>query len=583
MNDPAMSASSPRLQAAVAEFLEAIEQGRRPDRGLLIGRYADVAEELAEFFLDHDRMGLWMGAGRQETEVGSQRSEIGGQEATVAPGDATASQCEVTVAPGERLAAAAQWQIGPYRVLEEIGRGGMGIVYKARHEGLGRVVALKTVLAGRFATREDRIRFQAEALAAAKLDHVGIVPIFEVGEAAGQPYLSMPLVEGSSLANRLLTGPLPPVEAARLLRKIVAAVSYAHARGVIHRDLKPGNILLGRSESSGSGATPLAGLDGCEPKITDFGLAKRLDEGTLVTASGQVLGTPNYMPPEQASGRHHEVGPAADIYALGAILYAMLTGRPPFQSENPVDVLLQVLEREPAMPSKLRAGVPRELEWICLKCLEKNPGDRYASAEALEADLDRFLRHEPPEARRPTPVQWLRRSVRRQPVLAGHLMGVGMALAVAPFVIVLGPPRALSYHVRVCGTLILWLLFNPAFHWLTERRRREGWPLYVWYAADALFLTAVLSGMASPLGALVCGYLLLIVTAGLAGQTQLVGFTTISSMLAYCGLLMLRPDAAPPDYALVALATMGITGLVVGYQVWRMGVLRDYYGDRQWP
>jgi hypothetical protein len=203
MSDPMASASSPRLQAAVAEFLEAIEQGRRPDRGLLIGRYADVAGELAEFFADHDRMGQWMGEGsgemrnaecgvrNEKSEVGGQRSEVEGREATVALGDHSATASEATLSPGERLTAAAQWQIGPYQVLEEIGRGGMGIVYKARHEGLGRVVALKTVLAGRFATREDRIRFQAEALAAAQLDHIGIVPIFEVGEAAGQPYLSM--------------------------------------------------------------------------------------------------------------------------------------------------------------------------------------------------------------------------------------------------------------------------------------------------------------------------------------------------------------------------------------------------------
>jgi serine/threonine protein kinase len=571
MTEPASSPPMLRLETAVVEFLERIEQGEEPDRSALLARYPDVAGELAEFFGDFDRLD---GFARPPPTTDVRLEPTVAHEAGVPGGG------DATWRTNPSSAATVAWRIGPYEIIEEIGRGGMGVVYKARHLGLKRLVALKTILAGQMASAEDRSRFRAEALAAAKLSHPGIVPIFEVGEAAGQPYLAMPLVEGQSLAQLLRAGPLPPATAARLLGKIVAAVAYAHDSGVIHRDLKPGNILLAAGESSGSGHSIANSGEAWEPRITDFGLAKRLDADELTT-TGQILGTPTYMSPEQASGRRHEVGPAADIYSLGAILYAMLTGRPPFVSENPIEVILQVIEREPPLPTKLQPGVPRELEWICLKCLEKKPVDRYPSAAELAADLDRYLRREPPAARRPTLNQRLRRWIRQKPLLAAHLIGLAVPLIVGQFIFAFHPGRELVYHLELCGVIGLWMIASVVCQWLMERQRTRQWPLYLWATADPLLLTATIGLMKSPLGVFVGGYMVLIAVSGMSGKTRLVAFTTASSLLGYLAFLVLRPEEArPPHYAIFAAANLALSGLAVGYQVWRMSVLREYYGEK---
>ena len=257
---------------------------------------------------------------------------------------------------------------GDYEVIREIARGGMGVVFQARQISLNRVVALKMILAGQLADEMDVRRFATEAEAAANLDHPGIVPIFEVGQHEGQHYFSMGFVEGQSLSQRLALGPLPSRESADLIGRVSDAIEYAHQRGVIHRDLKPANILLDR--------------DG-NPRVTDFGLAKKVEDQRGLTGSGTPLGTPSYMPPEQARGNQREVGPAADVYALGATLYRMVTGRPPFQAATAVVTLYQVVNADPVPPRRLNPAVERDLETICLKCLEKDPARRYATAAAL--------------------------------------------------------------------------------------------------------------------------------------------------------------------------------------------------------
>lgn len=305
---------------------------------------------------------------------------------------------------------------GDYELLTEIARGGMGIVYKARQVSLNRIVALKMILAGSHASDADVLRFRAEAEAAANLDDPGIVPIYEVGQHDGHYFFSMGYIEGQSLAARLVEGPLVPREAAEIVRDAARAVHYAHQAGVIHRDLKPANILIDRTN---------------RPRVTDFGLAKRTANESSLTASGQVLGTPSYMPPEQACGKVDEAGPKADVYSLGAVLYATLTGRPPFQAATAAATLQQVLDQEPAALCAINKSVPRDLETIALKCLEKLPQRRYASAEELAEDLDRWLTGQTILARRSRAWERALKWARRRPAVAALSGGLATVTVVA--------------------------------------------------------------------------------------------------------------------------------------------------------
>ena len=564
-----------RLDEAVAEYLAAVESGSNPDRAKLLESYADVSTELAQFFADHDRFADLAQPVRSLVAAGDTPRQAGDSDTTL-PFDAAAH----TAFPQDDSAPEAGQRIGDYEILRELGRGGMGIVYQARHTRLNRHVALKTVLAGQYAAAEDLARFFEEAKSAASLDHPGIVSMYEISSSRGQPYFSMAFVEGPNLSRVLEGGPLPPPVAARLFQKLVAAVAYAHGKGVIHRDLKPANILLEQTPQN-SQLTTHHSLLSAQPKITDFGLAKRLDSTSQLTASGQLLGTPLYMSPEQASGRVRDIGPAADIYSLGAILYALLTGRPPFVSDNPVEVILRVLENEPTAPRQIRHDIPRDLECICLKCLEKRPGDRYASAELLSEDLDRYLRQEAVEARSPTLGQRFRRWMRRQTVLAWHVVCLGMLFLLVQISFALHPDREIIYHLMVSGLISLLMLVAFAFQWIGSRGQAT-WPNYFWMAADAGLTTALLAQLVAPLGPLLGSYLVLICVSGLFFQTRLVAFTTATTMLASLVLLLVRPDQAQPlHYAVCFELSLVIAGLVVGYQVWRLKVLREYYDDRR--
>jgi serine/threonine-protein kinase len=314
-------------------------------------------------------------------------------------------------------------QVPGYEVEAVLGRGGMGVVYRARHVRLNRTVALKMLLAGAYAGPRDLARFLREAEAEAGLRHPHIVQVHDVGEHDGRPYFTMEFVEGGSLAQKLRGAPQPGRQAAALVATLAGAIQVAHQGGVVHRDLKPGNVLLA--------------ADGT-PKISDFGLARRLEGGAGLTQSGVPMGTPSYMAPEQARGQTRGVGPAVDVYALGAILYELLTGRPPFRGETPAETVLQVINQDPAPPSRLNARVPRDLETICLKCLHKDPQRRYPTAAALAGDLQRFLRGEPIAARPAGLPERLGKWVRRRPgwaallaaslLVAAALVGMGFWL-----------------------------------------------------------------------------------------------------------------------------------------------------------
>ncbi len=309
-------------------------------------------------------------------------------------------------------------RIGPYVIEQQIARGGMGIVFRARDLQLGRSVALKMMLAGPFAYEDERRRFRVEAEAAAQLDHPGIVPVYDVGEHAGQLYFTMGLVDGESLSHRIRQEPMAARTAAELARQIAAAVQYAHGQGVIHRDVKPANVLLDASDRA---------------RITDFGLARRTDSVSDLTGTEQVLGTPSYMAPEQASGQAAAAGPLADVYAIGATLYCMITGRPPFQAPSAAETLRMVIEQEPVAPRQLSPAIPVDLNTVCLKCLQKEPHRRYQSAAELEADLTRFLHREPIEARPVGAVERTWKWSRRHPLVAGLSAAIAAALVAIIF------------------------------------------------------------------------------------------------------------------------------------------------------
>jgi eukaryotic-like serine/threonine-protein kinase len=323
-------------------------------------------------------------------------------------------------------------RIRGYEVQGVLGRGGMGVVYKAWHQRLSRAVALKMLLAGPYARPQELERFLREAEAVAGVRHANIVQVYDVGDLDGRPYFTMELVEGGSLARKLAGTPQPAKEAAALVATIAEATHVAHESGIIHRDLKPGNILLT--------------ADGT-PKITDFGLARRLEERGGVTLSGAAVGTPSYMAPEQARGQKEAIKPGVDVYALGAILYEMLTGRPPFRAATAAETLHQVIFQEPAPPSRLNDKVPRDLETICLKCLQKEPSRRYASAAALAEDLQRFERGEPIAAR---PAGLLERVVRRA---RRHPAAAGLLAALAALVLTTGVGALLLYQQQIASSI----------------------------------------------------------------------------------------------------------------------------------
>lgn len=316
-------------------------------------------------------------------------------------------------APGASVDVAMTDRFGDFELLERIDHGGMGVVYRARQRSLNRIVALKLILAGRHASDEARHRFRAEAEAAAGLKHPNIVAIHQVGELDGQPFFSMDYVEGTDLAKHTLDRPLEPRKAATILRKLAAAVQHAHQKGILHRDLKPSNILIDRLG---------------EPHLTDFGLAKRLDGQGDMTLTGQVLGSPSFISPEQAAGRVREVTTATDVYSLGALLYQLLTGRPPFNADTLPATLQAVIHSPPKRPTQLLADLPADLETICLKCLEKEPDRRYRSALEVGEDLDRFLAGEPVAARPLGKFQRGWRWCRRRPVIAALTAGLVIAI-----------------------------------------------------------------------------------------------------------------------------------------------------------
>jgi hypothetical protein len=375
-----------RLAEAVTAYLKAAEAGQAPSSHEWLARHPDLGDDLSEFFAAREQI---------ESLAAPLRAAVSAQDTTAEPTPATAPPLAV----GRT--------VGDYELLEEIARGGMGVVYKARQVSLDRIVALKMILAGQFAGDAQVQRFHTEAESVGHLDHPNIVAIYEVGQHDGLHYFSMKLMEGGSLAQVVADRPWSVADregqqrAARLVASVARAVHHAHQRGILHRDLKPANVLL---DAAG------------QPHVSDFGLAKRIEGDSNVTQTGAIVGTPSYMAPEQASGKKGAVTTLADVYSLGAILYELLARRPPFLGETPLETIRELIEREPVPPSQYNPRLDRDLEAICLKCLEKAPGRRYSSAHALADDLDHWLAGEPIQARPASLARlmwaWLRKNLR---------------------------------------------------------------------------------------------------------------------------------------------------------------------------
>lgn len=353
------SSADRRLADVLSNLADEVAAGRQVDFDKVCRRHPDLASDLRR---------LW-GAVLVTDIAGGAPS---------APTDGSGS--------GQGDSAAQRWQrlrlparVGDYQLLEEIGRGGMGVVFRAHQISLDRPVAVKMILRGRLASEGDLQRFLSEAASTAQLQHPAIVPVHEVGDIDGRPFFSMKLMSGRTLADLMADGPLPDRQAARVLATVARGIAYAHRQGVIHRDLKPSNILIDN--------------DG-QPLLSDFGLAKRFDRQSEMTRSGVVLGTPSYMSPEQASGRRDDVGPASDIYSLGSVLYHALTGRPPLVADSVMELVMLVIEQDPLPPRALRPRLDRDLEMIVVRCLQKPPDLRYASADELADDLEAYLRDE---------------------------------------------------------------------------------------------------------------------------------------------------------------------------------------------
>ena len=441
-----------RFDDVVAEFLDAVEAGSPPNEVEFAARHPEFEQSLLAFFEDYRQMGGWLTPNDQAiaSESSSEAADSGASTDGASPPPVDSRVAKTTAFSGSKPTDPRQPTLGDFVLLERIAEGGMGVVYKAKQKGLERIVALKMIRSGQFADDEEVQRFHREAAAAAKLDHPGIVPIYQVGEEDGQHFFAMAYVKGHSLADIIREQRLPPKQAAEYVRKVAIAVHFAHQHGIIHRDIKPGNVLV---DELG------------ELKVTDFGLAKDIDSDHSLTTSGQIVGTVSYMPPEQASGTIRRVSTWSDVYSLGALLYALLTQRPPFQAENPLDVLMQVLSDMPIAPSKVddtkwqwpgrrdasdvssgstwtSSKIPLDLDTICLKCLEKEPSKRYPSAESLADDLQRFLEGAPIRAR---PVRLVERTIRwcrRRKALSTATALALLLLILTPVIVVQG--RGLS-------------------------------------------------------------------------------------------------------------------------------------------
>ncbi|MHB8897808.1 MAG: serine/threonine-protein kinase [Thermoguttaceae bacterium] len=492
------------LSEVLASYLEAVARGEIPDRDVLVAHHPELAEDLATFFQDHDCATRLADTWRTSEGADAETIAGRGQRPTSKPCDPTISWEFSTSDPqpaqidSQSDAAQRSHRLGDYKILDEIARGGMGVVYKAHQISLNRIVAVKMILSGQLADEAEIARFRIEAEAAANLQHPNIVGIHEVGQQAGQHYFSMEYVAGQSLAQLVRNGPLPPKQAARYVQQVAEAIDYAHGHGVTHRDIKPSNVLIDEKDMA---------------RVTDFGLAKRMHSDQRLTATNQIVGTALYMAPEQVLGSRAHIGPASDVYSIGALFYELLTGQPPFHGSNTLETLVQVREHLPKLPRQLNPHTPRELEMICLKCLEKDPNNRYRSARDLADDLKRFLNADSISISGPNLLNRLVRTLERSHhdvefrawanmlfhfawiIFAAHLLIflAGQIRLPAPLVWL-----AVFRGLEFAGMALVFWLYRAGWYPPQGRPARQLWALWLGYAVGSMVLMLVEYTMAVP-------------------------------------------------------------------------------------
>lgn len=470
-------------------------------------------------------------------------------------------------------------RLGAYELVQVLGQGGMGVVYRAIQfsgETPLREVALKLIRVDQwFGVTNSKgnllvARFREETRFAAQLEHPNIVRVYDIGQIEGLDFFSMELIVGEDLTSWVNQGIKPLLVYLDLLIAVAKAISFAHERGIVHRDLKPGNILVDQHG---------------KPYIADFGLAKSTTGGSELTHTGQILGTPGYMAPEQAAGISKNIGASVDVYALGGLLYFCLTGQAPFVTTNALDAFVQVLESEPIPPRKLRPQVPRSLELICLHCLEKKSEDRYGTALEVAEDLERFRGGLPTHVKSPTIVERLRRFGRRSPVISSHLGALLLVLLIGQVQFVLTTDKNLSYHLQVSSLMLAWIAISILCGYLTRIIQIETKIATIWLCLDALFLTVTISLLCDknyPPNAILIGYPMIVVAGGMFYQARMVVLVTIVSTLSFAMLLALEPYLLPNLFQnAVFLVLLVCIGACSYHQVRRFRILSQFMDHKR--
>ncbi|MFQ5589011.1 MAG: serine/threonine protein kinase, partial [Nitrospiria bacterium] len=458
------------------------------------------------------------------------------------------------------------FDFGPYKILGELGKGGMGIVYKGVQKDLDRLVSIKVILSNRLLAWKNVLRFRSEAKAAASVRHSNIVGIYETGKVLGQHYIAMEYIEGESLAKHNRSHRLSTKEAVRIVARVARAIAHLHEKNIVHLDLKPSNILI---DTKG------------QPFVTDFGLARGLGGRGIGKDTEAISGTPCYMAPEQAKGDESEIGPLCDVYGLGAILYELLTGGPVFKNEDPFETLVKVIEEEPQPPRSIVPGLPKTIEKICLRCLEKDPEKRYASARELAEDLDRFLAGDVVESTATSLTDQLKCWIRKKPALAAHLIVLSFFAGIECLWFYVFEIRTPEYHYTLITILSLWAISAVGFDRFLQNPAFKGTARLLWAGSDVLFLTAALLNNGGITSHLLILYPILLAASGLWFKIYLVWTVTGITLLSYGFLLgyayFFRPEIEIFfDRHIIFLASLFSIGFLIALLVRRLELLLSY-------